>query len=51
MLEIFNFRKLTPVDIEKNTEKLILAQRTAYDAIGAVPLEDVSYDKVIKVIL
>ncbi|RXG59754.1 Thimet oligopeptidase, partial [Armadillidium vulgare] len=50
MLEIFNFRKLTPVDIEKNTEKLILEQRTAYDAIGAVPLEDVSYDKVIKAI-
>lgn len=46
---LYDFRKVTPDDIEKQTDALILRQRTAYDSIGLSPLDKVTYENVIKV--
>ncbi|XP_069947514.1 thimet oligopeptidase isoform X2 [Cherax quadricarinatus] len=45
---MYDFRKVTPEDIEKQTDALILAQRAAYDSIGLLPLDKVTYENVIK---
>nr|XP_045605809.1 thimet oligopeptidase-like [Procambarus clarkii] len=45
---LYDFQRVTPEDIEKDTEKLILRQRTAYDNIASLPLDKVTYENVIK---
>ncbi|XP_071545618.1 thimet oligopeptidase-like [Panulirus ornatus] len=45
---LYDFRKVTPDDIEKQTDALIHRQRTAYDSIGSTPLDKVTYENVIK---
>ncbi|XP_047472872.1 thimet oligopeptidase-like [Penaeus chinensis] len=45
---LYDFRRVTPDDIEKQTDALISQQRASYDAVGSLPLDTVSYDNVIK---
>lgn len=46
---LYDFRKVSPEDIEKQTDVLIAKQRTSYDNIGSLSLDKVSYENVIKV--
>lgn len=48
---IYDFRKITPEYIEKETDALIDKQRAVYDTVGSLPLDQVTYDNVIKVII
>ncbi|KAK8402429.1 hypothetical protein O3P69_000679 [Scylla paramamosain] len=45
---VFDFRKITPEDIEKQTDALIAKQRSAYNSVGSLPLTRVTYENVIK---
>lgn len=45
---VFDFRKITPEDIEKQTDALIAKQRSAYNRVGSLPLVQVTYENVIK---
>lgn len=46
---IYDFRKITPEYIEKETDALINKQRAVFDTVGSLPLDQVTYDNVIKV--
>lgn len=46
---MFDFRKITPEDIDKQTDALIAKQRSAYNSVGSLPLGQVTYENVIKV--
>ena len=50
MFERFNYRKVTAAEIKSGAEALIDQQKALYDRISAVPLAQVTYDTVIKVI-
>ena len=45
----YDFRKLSPEYIEKETDALISEQKKLYDEVGNLSLENVSYENVIKV--
>ncbi|XP_045134136.1 thimet oligopeptidase-like [Portunus trituberculatus] len=45
---VFDFRKITPEDIEKQTDALIAKQRSAYNSVGSLSLTQVTYENVIK---
>ncbi|XP_076029322.1 thimet oligopeptidase-like isoform X2 [Oratosquilla oratoria] len=44
----FDFRKVTPEELEKQVDALIEEQRGAYDEIAALNLDEVNYDNCIK---
>lgn len=46
---LFDFRKITPEELDKQTDALIAKQRAAYNSVGSLPLDQVKYDNVIKV--
>ncbi|KAK3878955.1 hypothetical protein Pcinc_016441 [Petrolisthes cinctipes] len=45
---LYDFRKINPEYIEKETDVLISKQRAVYDTVGSLPLDHVSYENVIK---
>ncbi|XP_068207968.1 thimet oligopeptidase-like isoform X1 [Palaemon carinicauda] len=45
---LYDFRRATPEGIIKDTDALITQQRAVYDQIAELPIENVTYDNVIK---